>query len=440
MRMLLKSGLAFLLVMSLMPETNYSQTRDVPLRHVIICIDGVGIDTIEELRAAGHFRMFQRPSRMISSFPSLTNAAMTSILRPVGAELPAGYEDNFYDTEANKMRGGIFDRLRGDKFISGTFRELFDYHPSAIKSGLGYAAPPISTYFESLSDLIRLRQKARNHKEQVFFGYTGATDSLAHLGGEKFVRKFLKQLDNDVINLARKSPRPLKITIFSDHGNHFRKYRRIGLKDPLRRAGYNLSGKIENDASVVLPQFGLIGNAVLFTRERNEPHLAGVLAEIQGVDFAAYENEGVVHVVNKSGVGTIERRNNQFRYRVSKGDPLQLLPVVQRFGNSGEGFIDDSVWFSATRDTARPDALRRIYDGATEGVRHRASVLVNLENGYYTGNAFLDTFAILQATHGNIGPEQSFGFVMTTEHELPEFIRAEDLWQTLGAPRLGSGL
>jgi hypothetical protein len=63
-------------------------------------------------------------------------------------------------------------------------------------------------------------------------------------------------------------------------------------------------------------------------------------------------------------------------------------------------------------------------------------VIINLEDGFYTGSSLLDTLTILQATHGNIGREQSYGFVMSTKGELPPYIRAADLWQTLGSVQL----
>src|SRR4051794_34448622 len=128
-------------------------------RHVIICVDGVGISAINELQAEGHFSMFHPPSHMISTFPSLTNAAISRILASSGANLPAGYKDNYFDVEDNKMGGGIVDLLRSARFIEGTFRQIFDYPPSAFKSGLGYMAPPLSIYLESLSDLNRLQHK-----------------------------------------------------------------------------------------------------------------------------------------------------------------------------------------------------------------------------------------------------------------------------------------
>ena len=370
---------------------------------------------------------------MISTFPSLTNPAFSEILGPAGARLTGGYEDQFFDVEANRMHGGILHRFNSGSFIRGTFRELFDYHPSAFKSGLGYTAPPLSTYLESLSDLIRLRQKARNSRQPVFFAYTGATDSLAHVGGETLLRSFLKQLDETVEDIVRDSKTPVTVTLFSDHGNDFRKYRRVGLKEPLRQAGFKLGKKIKDDRSVVLPQFGLVGSGVVFTREKNEERLAGVLAIVKGIDFAAYERNGIVHVVSRRGEATIEKRADEYRYLPTKGDPLELLPVIQK---GTDGFIKDERWFEMTRAGARPDVVRRIFEGATEGVVNRANVIVNMEDGYYTGSSLLDIFTVLQATHGNIGQEQSYGFVMSTNGELPPYIRAGDLWETLGSPQL----
>ena len=434
--------LVVLLTSTLMPFKTRSQTiNKPPSRHVIICVDGVGISTINKMRAQGRFKMFHGPSRMISTFPSLTNAALSKILEPAGARMTGGYEDNFFDTERNRMRGGILDRFRSGHFIRGTFRELFDYHPSAIKSGLGYAAPPLSTYLESLSDLIRLRQKARSSRQPVFFAYTGATDSLAHVGGETLLVSFLERLDDTLEEIVHDSNIPITVTIFSDHGNDFRKYRRVAMKEPLRQAGFKLGKKIKDDQSVVLPQFGLVGSGVLFTKDKNEERLAAVLATLEGIDFVTYERNGIVHVANRRGEATIEKLGDKYRYLATKGDPLDLLSIAQNAnGRSGaDGFIKDEDWFAVTRAGARPDVVRRIFDGATEGVLNRANVIVNLEDGYYTGSSFLDTFTLLQATHGNIGQEQSYGFAMSSMGELPAYIRAADLWKTLGSAQLQRG-
>jgi len=416
-------------------------TPTAQTRRLIICVDGVGFSLIEKMRGEGRFKQFGKPARMIAPFPTLTNVAMTEILTPVGAGPAAGYEDSFFDLEKNRMRGGLLDRFRSGQFIKGTFRELFDYHPSAIKSGLGYAAPPVSTYVESLTDLVRLRQKFRASSDPVFFAYTGATDSLAHLGGEWLLRSFLSRLDDTITDIIRDSPVPVEVSIFSDHGNHFRKYKRASLKEALRRAGMRLEGRVRDDRSVVFPQYGLVGSAVLFTEEQNEARLAHGLSAVRGVDFTAYETNGVVYVVGHGGaLATIERRGDRYRYQTVKGDPLSLAGVLEKLKAQGridaEQFIAEADWFEATRDNERPDAVVRIFEGMNAPIRNRANLIVNLEDGYYTGSFSMDIFAFLQATHGNLGREQSFGFVIGTAQDLPAYIRAADVWRAIGSPHL----
>lgn len=410
-------------------------------RHIIIVVDGVGFGTIQKMRAEGRFKAFRDPARMIAPFPSLTNVSMASLLAPAGAELPPAYEDDYYDVARNKMTGGLLDRFNQARFIHGSYRELFDYHPSAIKSGLGYALPPFSTYIESMTDLVMFKRKLRASREPVYMVYCGATDTLAHLGGDRMLRSFMSKLDDLVSDLIGESNGQLDVTIFSDHGNDYRKYKRSGLKDPLRRAGFNLDSKLKNDRSVVMPQFGLIGCATLFTRPENEPRVAAVTAAVKGVDFAAYEKEGTVYVVARDGAqATIERRGDRYRYTAQSGDPLSLKPILADLTNRGradaDGFIADTDWFAATTETTRPDSVRRIYDGLTGAVQHRANVIVNFEDGYYTGSALMDVFAILLATHGNLGRGESLGFVLNTARVLPPYIRAADVWRTIGSPQL----
>ncbi|HKP72842.1 MAG TPA: hypothetical protein VJT82_07890 [Pyrinomonadaceae bacterium] len=415
-----------------------SEKTETPTRHLIICVDGVAFSTIEKMRAEGHFKMFRAPSRMVAPFPSLTNLSISEILKPAGAGEAVGYEDNYYDAEKNTLRGGLLDRFRGERFIKGTFRELFDYHPSAIKSGLGYVAPPVSTYVESLTDLVRLKQKFRSSRAAVFFAYTGASDSLAHLGGERMLKSFLANLDDAVQDLARDGR--TEVTIFSDHGNEFVGYRRVSLKSALRRGGFKLDGKLKDERSVVFPQFGLVGCAVMWTKEENEAQLAEVVSQVRGVDFAAYERDGAVYVLSQKGTATLERHGDRFRYRALQGDALELAPVAESLARrgkaDGDGFIADGDWFAATVEGARPDAVRRIFEGVGERVHHRANVVVNFGDGYYTGSKSLGLFAFLQATHGNLGSGQSFGFVMSTSRDLPAHLRARDVWQAIGSPVL----
>ena len=87
---------------------------------------------------------------------------------------------------------------------------------------------------------------------------------------------------------------------------------------------------------LVLPQFGLVGSGVLFTSDKNEERLAGVLAIVEGIDFAAYERNGIVHVVSRRGEATIE---NARRVSLSSNErhPLDLLSIIQQIANERNG-------------------------------------------------------------------------------------------------------
>ncbi len=413
-----------------------------PVRHFILSLDGVGYALVEGLMREGHFAFFHRPARLIAPFPTLTNPAFIEILRPLGAPPSPGYEDYYYDPTANAMRGGFWHRFRRRTFIEGTFRELFDYHPSGVTMTLEYAAPPLSAWLDAQLSLQKALGRFKRSSDELFIAYVSATDPLAHLGGEGLLRRFLVALDRKLERLFIESEGRVHITLFSDHGNLFARYRRAELQEALRADGFRLGNRLEGDRSIVQPRYGLVGCAVFYVAEAQEPRVAEVLALVPGVDIVAYRRNGRIYVVGPRGRARIERRGDRYRYLAFTGDPLLLLPILDRLRAEGrvddEGFVADADLFAATHAHSYPDALRRLWAGLTNAVRHPASVLVSLEDGYYDGSDVLDLFAILRATHGNLRRAQTEGFVLTTVRELPEVIRAADLWSALGLPSDGT--
>jgi hypothetical protein len=410
-----------------------------PPRRLVICVDGVGYDTFAKMRAEGRFRCFAatRPARMIAPFPSLTDVSMTEVLRPAGAGEANGYEDSYFDWETNRIRGGLLDRFRQDKFVESGFRRLFDYHPSAVASGLAFAVPPVSAYLETLSEIAQVRRKFRATSGPVCLVYIGGTDTLAHLGGERMLRSALARLDAAVTKIVAESGGAVEVSIFSDHGNAFGKHRRVSVAPALKRAGFRPTKSLRHDGDrdVVVPRFGLVAAAAVYTREENEPEVAGVCARVPGVQFAAYESDGAVTVVARDGRARVERRRDRYRYVAEAGDPLALSDEAARLAAEGktddDGFAADRDWFAATREGPFPDAVRRVYEGLTSHVRNRASVLVSFEDGFYAGSPMLDLFAPMRAAHGNLGSGESLGFVASTSRDLPPYLRASEVWSSV---------
>lgn len=412
------------------------RSNDAP-RHLVLCLDGVSYATVEKMMGEGSFRRFQKLARLIAPFPTLTNPGFIEILQPLGAPPSQGYEDYSYDPSSRKMRGGFLARFRRRTFIEGTFRELFDDHPSGLAMTLEYALPPLSPWIEARLSLARAINKFRASDEPIFIAYISSTDPLAHVGGETLVRNFLAHLDRVLEKLIAESGGRIQVTIVSDHGNHFTKYRRVDLSAALRADGFRMERRVTTDRSVVHPRYGLVSCAVLYTAEANEPRVAEVVAHVPGVDFAAYKRGEAIYVVSRRGRARIQRRGDRYRYLVFQGDPLDLQPIRDELCAQGrcdaDGFIADADLFAATHSHVYPDPLRRLWEGLTDYVRHPANVIVSLQDGHYEGNDLLDLLAVLRATHGNIRRSQTDGILLTTMGDLPDVLRARDAGQFLFA-------
>lgn len=403
-------------------------------RYLLLCMDGVSYSLVEEMYRRGELPHFQPPTRLVVSFPSLTDPVLAEILSPLGAPPAEGYEGYSFDPEENKMEGGFFHRFRRRDFIEGSFRELFDYHVHPIIMTLEYALPVVGAWLTGHITLGRILGKFEDSQKPFYLAYLDATDPLAHVSGDRFLRGLLKRLDRNIPRLRRNIDGPIEVIVFSDHGNDPRKYKRAPLEKALKRAGFELKKSLKNDRSVVFPQYGLVGSAVLYTKPGVEPEVAAALRDVEGVAVVAYRDEEHLVVESSTGRARILRTGNSFSYRPHTGDPLKLsetLEQLRREGKlGGDGLASADEWWQATRDHVYPDPLRRLWE-AFENVEQSASVLVSLEDGYYVGNRLLDFFAWLRATHGNLGRQHSFAFVLTTGRPLPPFVRADQLWDLI---------
>ncbi len=415
-----------------------AQEPEAGRRHLVICVDGLPFSTLEKMCAGGQFAIFRKPARLIAPFPTLTNIGVVEVLKPLGVPEASGYEDYYYDPVRDRMRGGLFARFRRATFFDGTFREAFDYHPSPVAMNLEYAVPPLSPWIDARRTLWQIRRNFRKSDAPTYLAYLGATDALAHVGGERMLRNVLSALDDTCREIVLSAGGRVDITIFSDHGNQFDRQHKSDLRRRLESAGFKPGGNLKKEDAVVQPCYGLVGSAVLYGEEKDKPKLAAAAAEAEGADFAAYLQGGVVHVITRAGRATIERKGAWYRYCPDLGDPLALQPVLRSLAAAGrmrdDGFVADAHIFGATAGHEYPDALRRLWEGVTNHVVHPAGVIVSLEDGYYEGSALLDLFVILQSTHGNLRRSQSEGILMTTRGDLPEFIRAADAWSLISKP------
>jgi hypothetical protein len=403
-------------------------------RRLLLCLDGVPLEVMEGAQRRGLFSNFKEPSRLLSPFPTMTNIALSAMMR---ASAPLGYESLYFDRKAREMRGGVgkyIGRRTPDKVPSSYMDEL-DYQEPLPFEYLVYVAPEMVWR----ADMRRFRERFRQAPQtRDYFAFLKGTDGLLHIRGRARLDVALESMDNILREIQSACGAETEIVLFSDHGMNLEENRRVHLQTHLRKRGYELAEKFYERASrrVALPSFGLIGFSALYCADEEAAvTLADSLVELEGVDFSIFrEGESIVSVRGSQGAARIHRRQAAsgerfYRYEPLENDPLQLKEIAGALLGDGlmdhEGFASSEAWLASTADHIYPDALENLFESLQgERVRHPADVLVSLKDGYYYGSSIFSRFVRLAATHGNAMRASTSAFMMSTHRQLPAAIRA----------------
>jgi hypothetical protein len=226
----------------------------------------------------------------------------------------------------------------------------------------------------------------------------------------------------------------IDITLMSDHGHNLITSRRIIIDQDLARMGYRVTDRLLGPGDVVVPAFGLVNCAALYTQ--SPERVAGDLVGVEGIELTCYATDsGDVVVSGRTGRAVVSRRNGALRYTVITGDPLKLEPVIRGLAAAGqvddEGFVNDAALFAALIDHEYPDVLHRVHRAFNGLIQHPPDVMASLADGYCWGSPFMARFMNVAATHGNLNRRASTGFVMSTAASLPPALRMENLRREL---------
>lgn len=404
------------------------RAAEPPRRTLLIALDAVPYEVVAELSdpARGEEALFpwmEPPAPLISTFPSTTSLAMAALLAPFGLEPSPGYEAKHFDRRRNRVRGGgpiSYHRLRFP------WRDFFDWKIKGLARKATSALRPIKT---SLGAIRRSMDAFLASDEPVYFVYYDATDLAAHLRGPDSLRPILAALSARLAAARAADPeRPFTTVLFSDHGitgGETLTNARRAVKRALREAGWHPARRLRRPRDVVFVPFGLISSFVAFTAAGEGPEAARAIVRAEGVDLCAAplaSEPEAWRVESRRGGAFIRRRREGartlWRYQPTGGDPLGYAPVVEALERAGGGpWFEDGRWFRATHHHAYPDALYRIAR-AFELVENPASVACSLAPGHMFGSALTDysgrlTVGALEWTHGALGREASYGFLMT---------------------------
>ncbi len=395
----------------------------LPVR-LVLALDGIPYDSFAALQGRGHFAQFFPASRLVSTFPSLSDVAFATI---AGSDPPEGYQVMRFDPDRNEVVGTTLRALSS---------EAHQHLPADTRprSSVHRMVTYVAAYRMALRELDELRQDFLASSTAVFIAYIEATDPLLHVQGREGAERFLLQLEALLAQLEeevlRRTGRELRVDIVSDHGSSRTQGRMLRLERALERCGYDRARRLDDPGDVGYSQAGIISVAALYCEPQRAEPIARCLAQVPGVDLVSFARGDAVVVVGRGGEAEIrpdgparaDLQAERYRYRPLRGDPLELAEL---FGapNAGELVLDQATVFERTKDRTYPDPLRRLWHAFHGLVREPATVLVSLEDGYEFGDMGVRLLARLRGrrgTHGSLARDASLGVLASNWRPLPD--------------------
>lgn len=425
-----------------------------PPQTLFLALDAVPHAMMAELHARGVFPNYGPPTRVVSTFPSLTEVGFTGLFRPLGAGKADGYEGGHFDAATRRMvTGGQAVHHPGE--LPG-YEYYFDFlrHTQGAFIAM-YAAP----FFAARRDLAKIAPLIAAHPQQrTFFGYIGSTDSTAHLDGEEKTIRLIRMVANHVEQLRRDyaaaHQQPLEVVLFSDHGFYWGDMRALNdrtFRRDLKRHGLRLTDNLRHDQHVATLFKRNINGVDLYAAPDRVADVAEVLLGRLGTDLVMTpQSDHILVQASHYGDGIKSARiratanMSRLAYEPVNGDPLNYAPVVGALRAAGlldeNGFAAADDWFAASHAHFYPDAPYRIWDAFHGLVLNPASLLLSTLESWEFGGKVTRAGAALRGgligTHGALARDSSSAFVMTTDSSviLPEVARYDQALAPFARP------
>ena len=399
-------------------------------RRLVLLVDGVSYRDMKALQEGitlggqRHLQGFHRGyfpvSRLVSTFPSISDPAWSEIL---GNRPPPGYQRTYfsadegseisnngvtssaeYETQMNWQMSGSFHRSMGYVFPL----RAFNYEVNSLVEGFLHTSGDVTNYY----------------------AFIHSTDSAQHLWGD--ICPMLRALDQRLEELRAlyraREGRELEIAIMSDHGNnHAGGGKRIAIRGFLKKAGYRITKSLRSPKDIVLPTAGIESWVEIHNAPAETERLVRLLSPLEGVDVITAqdpEQPNRFMVVSSKGERAAIEWNaakNSFRYSTETGDPINYKPVVEALAKKNaldsEGFATADDWMAETVAHRYPLALERIVRGHTRVALNPASILISLNNNYVHSGWLLKRGIVLVksgGTHGGLDDINSTGILLSS--------------------------
>jgi hypothetical protein len=415
------------LALAVVPVGGEGPARDDPdARTLVLALDGVAYRVVEAARDQGAFTGWPSTSRLIAPFPSVTNVAFTEMFQPAGLGPVPGYEDSHFDRESNDIVNNSPFNYEERSF---PWRDEFDAIGMTLTSKLEIYVRPRK---KARKELVEIEKALFASPNRVVLAHMGATDAMHHIFGDEDVLDLLMDVDVWIREVRQRHERelgsPLHFVLLSDHGNTLGKVTSTrGYKRRLRKAGFTIRTRLEEENDIVASAFGMIGFGALYVAPLNAERAARTVVDHHAVDFAVWvSGPDELDILAEDGEATVRWRDvdgeRSYAYRRIAGDPLELRNAVRALDGDGllgaDGFASDRDWLHYTARAAYPDAPYRLVESLTgRHLENHATVLFSMKPGNTWGSNSAKAGSFVRAgqlegTHGGLDRDSSTGFLL----------------------------
>jgi hypothetical protein len=385
---------------------------------LFLLVDAIPFDLAWEAWNEGAMPGFREPLPSVSVFPSLTDVAVPTLLRPAGGARPPGYEARWYHPPSGELRGP------GDPASEAALAP-FQGRPRGV---LGQAALYVLRASLAYAQVRWITHRFAR-EGGPWLGYVSATDGVGHFAGRPGLRRAFDGV-LAAVDAVRREHRARTgawpdAVLCSDHGMAFGRLHHLSehaLAEHLAGAGFR-PGARGRDGVVLVP-WGEVGSGVAHVERARAPELAERVAGAPGVELAFGADGAGCLVFGENGArARLAWRGERYRYEPLAGDPLGYAAVFEALARDGaldaDGFVCDAALFAASWRAPFPDALARVRRGLEDLVEHPAPVLFSMREDWTFGPALTHAGAVLLGgqvgTHGGLSAAQSLGFAAANE-------------------------
>ncbi|MFW5839715.1 MAG: hypothetical protein ACOCZE_03965, partial [Planctomycetota bacterium] len=340
--------------------------------------------------------------------PVLTDLSMQDLFEHIPAH---GYEAEFYDLSAGKVRGGEWAYLKSQNAPYGRF---FHYKAPVWLDPVGYLLP--RPFFRR--EIHSIKRNFDDFADKEYIAYIVSTAGISTKYSRQGQVEALCWLQRLCRQVLWENHGLVKITMLSDHGHSYTAGRRVEMEEHLESEGWKLTNKLDGPRDVAYIRFGLLTAIAMYTH--SPAKLAEDTLSCQGVELASYaDGSDVVVLSADGGRARVRRKGDRYGYERIEGDPLELAEILSRIEADADGLYAGADLLAATIDHHWPAPLQRLHRAHLGLVENPADVLVSLGDAYYSGSKTFSGRVSVASTHGSLNWINSVAFVMSTAGPLP---------------------